>query len=87
MNWERGRGKGNLKVKLKYGAWISHPSSRPGGGGYSLIYAVQVCATPLGRVFAPSWSENESTLCQASHAYVLRGSSRVPTQRTFEGEE
>ena len=34
-----------------------------GGGGYSLIRAIQVCAAPSGRVFAPVWSENGYTLC------------------------
>ena len=29
---------------------------RGGGEGYSLIQAVQVCAAPTGRVFAPFWS-------------------------------
>ena len=36
---------------------ICHPR------GYSLILAIQVCAAPSGRVFAPVWSENGYTLC------------------------
>ena len=28
----------------------------PGGGGYSLIWAILVCAAPKGMVFQPFWS-------------------------------
>ena len=28
-----------------------------GGGGYSLFYAILVCAVPKGMVFDPFWSE------------------------------
>ena len=31
--------------------------SHPVGGGYSLIWAIQVCAAPKGRVFQPFWSQ------------------------------
>ena len=30
--------------------------SRGGGGGYSLIWAIYVCAAPKGMVFQPFWS-------------------------------
>ena len=29
-----------------------------GGGGYSPISAIEVCAAPKGMVFEPFWSEN-----------------------------
>ena len=35
---------------------LCHPGE--GGGGHSLIYAIQICATPKGMVFATFPSEN-----------------------------
>ena len=52
----------NVYVFDKIFAWLFFPWNHilrpPGGGGegYSLIQAVQVCAAPTGRVFAPFWS-------------------------------
>ena len=34
----------------------------PWGEGYSLILAIEVCATPKVRVFSPLWSENACRL-------------------------
>ena len=49
--------------------------NRFGAGGYSLIKAIQVCAAPSSRVFAPLWSENAYTLCPfwSGIGYGFRG--------------
>ena len=51
----RGRTKGIREPSMGT-LFYEHFSPRGGGGGYSLIWAIQVCAAPKGMVFQPFWS-------------------------------